>query len=213
MAATLTTIPTPDFLPSDPTAPSTFLSLASPTVRVSKLSEGGTSLLRPIAHAHNSGIYPHSSGTDSIPISKGIFAPCVPPPDVLAAYERCIRNEGTRTDVEIWAKFHEVHHEILLKYTDPRAQVWKHPFELFNPPRKAWEAYERLKLGIGNSGDRELVDMFAAKKAYYGEGVGQYMIVSRRYKVRRSRHSAKLAKQRRMKGELESRPTKTESEH
>ena len=149
-----------------------------------------------------------------------------------------MRNDGTRTDEEMWVAFHELHVEPLLQdmgaiwvapvpmrhydddleideladsdgvEDDEGVESCRHPFGLFNPPGKVWEAHQRLVLGIGNSGDRGLVDAFAAKNAYHGKGLGQYKSISRRTKVQRQCYSLKLAKERRIKKELESKQSR-----
>ena len=161
-----------------------------------------------------------------------MFGPCIPPPDILAAYERCIRNDGTSTDVEMWVAFHEVHVEPLLggtdavwvapvptrsrdadlevrEHADPddvvvdgEAEDCRHPFGLLNPPQKVWDAHRRLVLGDGGSEDQDLVDAFAVTNAYYGIGLGKQKSTSRHSKARRLRYSPSLAKQRRVNKDL-----------
>lgn len=88
--------------------------------------------------------------------------------------------------------------------TEAGTECCRHPFGLHNPPVKVWEAHRRLVLGTGDSGDQELVGNFAAENAYYGKGLGQSTSMSRRLKIRRPRYSAKLAKERRIRKEMES---------
>ena len=61
----------------------------------------------------------------------------------------------------------------------------RHPFGLYNPPMRVWEAHRRLVLGLGGLCDQEFVDAFAAKNVYCGKGLGQYQSMSGRFKVRR----------------------------
>ena len=90
-----------------------------------------------------------------------------------------------------------------------RANGYGHPFGLLNPPEKVWEAHRRLVLGVGDLVDPDLVDAFAAKNAYYGKGLGQYESMSRRFEVTRPHYSQSLAKERRIKKELEARQTRS----
>ncbi|KAL9133769.1 MAG: hypothetical protein Q9175_005051 [Cornicularia normoerica] len=234
MATTSTTTPTSSSPSSNSTTPSTPSFTASSFVNATKSSQSCTSHSCPISYPHDRGLYLHPCRVALSAKSRRIFAPSVPPPDVSAAYERCIRNDGMRTDVEMWVTFHELHVEPLLGHTDA---VWvapvptrsgdgdlkvgesadrggveangetggcRHPFGLFNPPEKVWEAHRRIVLGTGVSGDQEFVDEFGVKNAYYGTGLGKQKSTSRRFKVRRPRYPPSLAKQRRIKKKLES---------
>lgn len=234
MPATTTTTPRPSSPSDDSTAPSTPPSTASsisPQVCASPSC--------PINHPHDRGLYLHSCRVPLSIASRRIFAPSAPPPDVLAAYERCINKDGTKTDEETWVTFHEVHVEPLLGHTDgvwrapvpmirhdgdleigesadpdvieadSRVDDCRHPFGLLNPPGKIWEAHQRLVLGVGDLHDQEAVEAFAAKNAYYGKGLGQYESMSRRFEVRRPRYPRSLAKKRRIEKELEAKRSKS----
>lgn len=48
----------------------------------------------------------------------------------------------------------------------------RHPFGLRNSPQVAWAALGRLRLGEGNSDDRDLVDTFSDDMSYFGDAVG-----------------------------------------
>ena len=130
--------------------------------------------------------------------------------------------------------FHELHVEPLLEHTDavwvvpvPRRshdddpmvgedadpggidiystiEDCRHPFGLLNPPEKVWEAHRRLILGAAGPQDQELVDEFAVRNAYYGSGLGKRKDMSRRFVVRRSRYVGHLARERRIKKEIQS---------
>ena len=224
MATTSTTTPTSTSPSSNSTAPSTPLSPASSVVNATKPFQGCTSPECPINHPHERGLYIHSCRVPLSAESRRIFAPSDPPPDVLAAYERCLRYEGTRTDAETWVTFHELHVEPLLGHTNavwvsPRPGEFRdddveddesadaddveahdetkdcrHPFGLLNPPEIVWEAHRRLVLGDGCLWDREFVDAFAAKNVYFGKGLGKQKSPSSCFKIRRPGHLPVLAK-------------------
>ncbi|KAF6229588.1 hypothetical protein HO173_011443 [Letharia columbiana] len=234
MATTSIITPPSSSSPSNSTAPSTPPCITSLVVNATNPSQGCTSPFCPINYPHDRGPYLHSCRVALSIESRRIFASSVPSPDVLAAYERCIRNDGTRTDAEMWMTFHELHVEPLLGHTDAiwvapvpmesrdddsdvgeragpggivangAAEGCRHPFGLLNPPEKVWEAHRRLVLGDGDSEDQDLVASFAAENAYYGNGLGRQKSMSRRFKVRRPRYSPSLSKQRRNKKEMES---------
>ena len=130
--------------------------------------------------------------------------------------------------------FHELHVEPLLEHTDAvwvapvpatkrddnkkigeradpggveandEAEECRHPFGLLNPPDFVWQANRRLVRGEGNSNDQEIVDTFAAKNAYYGNGLGKQKSIPRYFQVGRPRYCPSLAKQRRKNKQLES---------
>lgn len=136
--------------------------------------------------------------------------------------------------MEIWVNFHELHVEPLLEHTDAvwvapvpatkrgnnmrigehadlggveandEVEECRHPFGLLNPPDKIWQAHRRLVLGEGGSKEQELVDTFAVKNAYYGNGLGKQESMSRCFQVGRPRYCPSLAKQRRKNKQLES---------
>lgn len=136
--------------------------------------------------------------------------------------------------MEIWVTFHELHVEPLLAHRDAvwvapvpmasrdkdskvgehasiggveandAADGCRHPFGLLNPPDLVWKAHRKLVLGGGSLDDQELVDEFAEKNAFYASGLGKQKSLSLRLKVRRPRYSPSLAKQRRIKKDLES---------
>ena len=222
--------------PSSPLSPPSTVasSIASPISDSTKPSPRCTSPFCAINHPHDRGLYLHSCRVAMSSEATRIFAPSVPPSDVLAAYERCISNEGTRNDAEMWTMFHELHVEPLLE--DPSivwvaptpmtsrdddvkagecedlngveatgaAQGCRHPFGLFNPPRGVWDAHRRLVIGDGDWKDQQLVDGFAAKNAYHGEGFGEQQSASHRLQVRRPRYRTCLAKERRIREDLKS---------
>lgn len=124
MATTSTTAPT-SCSPSGPLiGPNTPRSAAWPIVNATNSSPRCTSPFCPIKYPHDRGLYLHSCPMTSSIEARRIFVPSIPPPDVLAAYERCIRNDGTMSDVEMWVTFHEVHVEPLLEHMDA---VWVVP--------------------------------------------------------------------------------------
>ena len=84
----------------------------------------------------------------------------------------------------------------------------RHPFGLLNPPDPVWEAHRKLVLGEGSLDDQKLVDEFAEKNAFYASGLGEQKSLSPGLKVRRPRYSPSLARQRRLKKELESKQSK-----
>jgi hypothetical protein len=49
-----------------------------------------------------------------------MFSPSIPPPHVLAAFERCLHEGMSTADVKIWVGFHESHTEPLIQSTDLR---------------------------------------------------------------------------------------------
>lgn len=231
MATTSTTIPTSIPLSTNTAVPSTPPSATPVTANTTDSTQRCTSPFCPIKCPHKDGLYLHGSCTSLSTASRRIFSPSVPPPDVLAAYERCIRNDGTSTDAELWVTFHELHVEPLLNHTD--AVFWvapvpargrhskikipdagaveaddeaecRHPFGLLNPPAQVWEAHRRLVQGERSSEDQHLVDTFAVKNAYYGNGLGKQESTSRYFRVRRPRYSPSFTKQRRVEKQLES---------
>lgn len=234
MATTSTTSPTSISLSIHTAVPSPNPSTPSSNVNATGSSQRCTSSSCPIKHSHDRGLYLHSCFTSLSTESRRIFSPSVPPPDVLAAYERCIRNDGTSTDVESWVTFHELHVEPLLEHTDAvwvaplpgrgrdgkikicestdtggveasdEAEKCRHPFGFLNPPAEVWEAHRRLMQGKGSSEDQSLVDTFAVKNAYYGNGLGKQKSTSHCFRARRPRYSPSLAKQRRVEKERES---------
>lgn len=115
-------------------------------------------------------------------------------------------------------KFHELHDGELeigesadpdVIEADSRVDDCRHPFGLFNPPEKVWEAHRRFVLGVGDLHDQEAVEAFFAANAYYGKGLGQYESMSRRFEVRRPRYPRSLAKKRRIEKELEGKGSKS----
>ena len=180
-----------------------------------KPAQDCTSTFCPIKGPHDCGVYMDSNRITLSTESRRTFAPNVTPPDVFAACERCMRNEGTKTDVELWLTSHELHGGPLLGHTDTvlgapvSARLRSddlniverkdlkgvedhgatvdcgHPFGLRNPPWKVWEAHRRLRLGKEDLEDQELVESFAARNAYYGNGLGEKEIMSRRFNIRR----------------------------
>ena len=94
---------------------------------------------------------------------------------------------------------------------DGGAERCRHPFGLHNPPEKVWEAHRRLALGVKDLKDEEWVSAYAAMNACYGEGLGQYKSMSRRFQVRQPRYSPGLAKERRIKKELKSKQSKIDT--
>ncbi|KAM0797449.1 hypothetical protein BDR22DRAFT_892301 [Usnea florida] len=94
--------------------PSTTSSTASSFADSAEPSQRCISHLCPISFPHDRGLYLYPSPVALKAESRRIFAPSVPSPDILAAYERCITLDGTRTDLEMWVAFHEVHVEPLL---------------------------------------------------------------------------------------------------
>ena len=199
--------------------PSTPSSTASSFANSAESSQRCISHFCPISFPHDRGLYLYPCRVASRAESRRIFAPSVPSPDVLAAYERCITFDGTRTDVEMWVAFHELHVEPLLGDTDAvwvaplptrqrnddfnfgedagsgrveadgEAESCRHPFGLLNPPDEVWEAHRRIVLGAGVLEDQMLVGEFAVKNAYYGTGLGKRESTSRRFKVRQPRYS------------------------
>ena len=227
MATTSTTTSTSISLSTNTAVPSTPRSTASSNANATKPSQRCTYPFCPIKDSHDRGLCLHSCCTSLSAASRRIFSPSVPPPNVLAACERCIRNDGTSTDEELWVTFHEVHVEPLLNHTDAvwvapvpargrdgktkiceradargvkdEAEESRHPFGLRNPPVEVWEAHRRLvQGGKGSMEDHNLVDAFAVKNAYYGNGLGKEESPPRCFQVRRPRYSPSLAKQRRV---------------
>ena len=94
---------------------------------------------------------------------------------------------------------------------DGGAGRFRHPFGLYNPPEKVWKAHRSLAMDVGDAGDQELVDAYSARNAYCGKGIGQYMSMSRCFKVRRTGYSPVLARERRIKKEMESRQSKSQT--
>ena len=204
----------------DLSTPSTPSSTASSFADSAESSQRCISHFCPISFSHDRGLYLHPFRVALKAESRRIFAPSVPSPDILAAYERCITLDGTRTDLEMWVAFHEVHVEPLLGDTnavwvaplptrqrnddfsfgeegrsagaeaDGKAESWRHPFGVRNPPDEVWEAHKRIVQGTGALKDQMLVDEFAVKNAYYGTGLGKQESTSRRFKVRRPRYFA-----------------------
>lgn len=178
MPTTMTTTTTRPSSPSnDSTAPSTPPSTASSIEDADKSPQVCASPSCPINNSHDRGLYLYSCRVPLSTASRRIFAPSAPPPVVLAAYERCIKNDGTRTGEETWVTFHELHVEPLLGHTDgvwrapvpmirhdgdleigesadpdvveadSRVDDCRHLFGLLNPPEKVCEAHRRLILG------------------------------------------------------------------
>ena len=211
--------------------PSTPSSTASPFANSAESSQRCISHFCPISFAHDRGLYLYPCRVALRAESRRIFAPSVPSPDVLAAYERCITFDGTGSDVEMWVAFHELHVEPLLGDTDAvwvaplpmrqrndefnfgedagsgraEAESCRHPFGLLNPPDEVWEAHRRIVLGAEVLEDQMLVDEFAVKNAYHGTGLGKQESTSRRFKVRHPCYSlVNRGKLRRIEEELDS---------
>lgn len=110
MASSQSTTPTSSTRSSDSTRPSSASSASSTT----KITQRCTSLYCPVNHPHDRGVYLASCRVPLSPESRRVFAPSAPPPDVLAAYERCVSHRGTKTDEELWVTFHELHVEPLI---------------------------------------------------------------------------------------------------
>ena len=79
---------------------------------------------------------------------------------------------------------------------------------LHSPPKKLWEAHRRPVLGIK---DLKESSAYVVENTYYGEGLGQYKSMSLRFQVRRPCYSTSLAKERRIKKDLESKESKKET--
>ena len=204
----------------DLSTPSTPSFIASSFADLAESSQRCISHFCPISFPHDRGLYLYPFRVALKAESRRIFAPSVPSPDILAAYERCITLDGTSTDLEMWVAFHEVHVEPLLRDTnavwvaplptrqrnddfnfgedgrsarveaDSKAESCRHPFGVLNPPDEVWEAHRRIALGAGILKDQMLVDEFAVENAYFGTGLGKQESTSRRFKVRRPRYSA-----------------------
>lgn len=108
-----------------------------------------------------------------------MFSPRVPPPHVLAAFERCLHECRTAVDMKMWFEYHERHIEPLIESPDlrwvapvsaghideyldcvsdqthlgslPKTKgiVARHPFGPNNPPDGVWASYARLRLRRG----------------------------------------------------------------
>lgn len=117
-----------------------------------------------------------------------MFRPSVPPPHVLAAFERCSHEGRTAVDMKIWVGFHESHTEPLIEITEliwvtpvsaeqidqyinsdsdqtnlgsmteTKSIVARHPFGLSNPPDCVWASHARLRRGGCHRRDPDLVE-------------------------------------------------------
>ena len=219
MTTTPMIVPVTDTPIHNLSTPSTPSSTASSFANPAQSSQRCISHFCPISFPHDRGLYLYPFPVALKAESRRIFAPSVPSPDILAAYERCITFDGTRTDAEMWVAFHEVHVEPLLgdinaawvaplptrqrnddfdfgedgglagAEADGKAESSRHPFGVLNPPDEVWEAHRRIVWGAGVLKDQMLVDEFAVKNTYYGTGLGKQENTSRRFKVRRPRYS------------------------